>query len=202
MTTEADQMQGPSGGGGGCEEKISVSVRLRPLNDKEMLRNDSPDWECINSTTIMYRSHLSISDRSMYPSAYSFGILHYYYYYFPSFLPSIQTLFLPSFSLMIILCLSVDRVFGPECCTRQVYDQGAKEVAFSVVSGVNGLTSFHLHFTLPPFYSYSSSLYLYFTWFSASVFAYGQTSSGKTYTMSGITHCTLVDIYDYIDKVN
>ncbi|CDY30779.1 BnaC07g16790D [Brassica napus] len=136
MTTEADQMQGPSGGGGGCEEKISVSVRLRPLNDKEMLRNDSPDWECINSTTIMYRSHLSISDRSMYPSAYSF-----------------------------------DRVFGPECCTRQVYDQGAKEVAFSVVSGVN-----------------------------ASVFAYGQTSSGKTYTMSGITHCTLVDIYDYIDK--
>ncbi|XP_013598460.1 PREDICTED: kinesin-like protein NACK1 [Brassica oleracea var. oleracea] len=134
MTTEADQMQGPSGGG--CEEKISVSVRLRPLNDKEMLRNDSPDWECINSTTIMYRSHLSISDRSMYPSAYSF-----------------------------------DRVFGPECCTRQVYDQGAKEVAFSVVSGVN-----------------------------ASVFAYGQTSSGKTYTMSGITHCTLVDIYDYIDK--
>ncbi|KAG5379255.1 hypothetical protein IGI04_027097 [Brassica rapa subsp. trilocularis] len=135
MATEADQMQGPSGGGG-CEEKISVSVRLRPLNDKEMLRNDSPDWECINSTTIMYRSHLSISDRSMYPSAYSF-----------------------------------DRVFGPECCTRQVYDQGAKEVAFSVVSGVN-----------------------------ASVFAYGQTSSGKTYTMSGITHCTLVDIYDYIDK--
>ncbi|KAF8104510.1 hypothetical protein N665_0171s0017 [Sinapis alba] len=131
MTTEADQMQGPS-----SEEKIYVSVRLRPLNEKEMLRNDSPEWECINTTTIMYRSHLSISDRSMYPSAYSF-----------------------------------DRVFGPECCTRQVYDQGAKEVAFSVVSGVN-----------------------------ASVFAYGQTSSGKTYTMSGITHCTLVDIYDYIDK--
>ncbi|CAL9235125.1 unnamed protein product [Arabidopsis halleri] len=29
---------------------------------------------------------------------------------------------------------------------------------------------------------------------------YGQTSSGKTYTMSGITDCTLVDIYGYIDK--
>jgi centromeric protein E len=52
-----------------------------------------------------------------------------------------------------------------------VYEQGAKEVAFSVVSGVN-----------------------------ASVFAYGQTSSGKTYTMSGITDCALVDIYGYIDK--
>nr|ADQ43205.1 kinesin motor family protein [Schrenkiella parvula] len=130
MTTEEDQMQGPSG----SEEKIYVSVRLRPLNDKERLRTEVPDWECINDTTIIYRSHLSISDRSMYPSAYSF------------------------------------RVFGPECCTRQVYEQGAREVAFSVVSGVN------------------------------SVFAYGQTSSGKTYTMSGITDCTLVDIYDYIDK--
>ena len=147
MTTEADQMQGPSGGGG-CEEKISVSVRLRPLNDKEMLRNNSPDWECINSTTIMYRSHLSISDRSMYPSAYSFGIT--FFFYFPSFLHQFKpSSFLPSFSLIIIiiLCLPLDRVFGPECCTRQVYDQGAKEVAFSVVSGVNGLTS--LHFTLP-----------------------------------------------------
>ncbi|CAH2043065.1 unnamed protein product [Thlaspi arvense] len=141
MTTEEDQMQGPSG----CEEKIYVSVRLRPLNDKERLRNDVPDWECINNTTVIYRSHLSISERSMYPSAYAFDL--------------------------ILLSLPLDRVFGPDCCTRQVYEQGAKDVAFSVVSGVN-----------------------------ASVFAYGQTSSGKTYTMSGITDCTLVDIYDYIDK--
>lgn len=62
-------MQGPSG----SEEKIYVSVRLRPLNDKERSRNDVPDWECINNTTIIYRSHLSISERSMYPSAYTFG---------------------------------------------------------------------------------------------------------------------------------
>lgn len=122
-------------------------------------------------------------------------------YYFPPFLLQFKPL--PSFSLIviIILCLPLDRVFGPECCTRQVYDQGAKEVAFSVVSGVNGVASLsNLHFTLPPFSSFS--FFIYFTWFSASVFAYGQTSSGKTYTMSGITHCTLVDIYDYIDKVN
>ena len=39
------------------------------------------------------------------------------------------------------------------------------------------------------------------TWFPASVFAYGQTSSGKTYTMSGITDYALADIYDYIAKV-
>jgi len=36
---------------------------------------------------------------------------------------------------------------------------------------------------------------------SASVFAYGQTSSGKTYTMRGITEYTVADIYDYIQRV-
>ncbi|KAL1199729.1 Kinesin-like protein KIN-7G [Cardamine amara subsp. amara] len=132
MGAGEDQMQGPSG----REEKIFVSVRLRPLNVKERARNDVADWECINDETVLYRSHLSISERSMYPTAYTF-----------------------------------DRVFGPESGTREVYDQGAKEVALSVVSGVH-----------------------------ASVFAYGQTSSGKTYTMSGITDYALADIYDYIEK--
>ncbi|CAH8364481.1 unnamed protein product [Eruca vesicaria subsp. sativa] len=132
MATGEDQMQGSSG----REEKIFVSVRLRPLSVRERVRNDVADWECINDETVIYRSHLSISERSMYPTAYTF-----------------------------------DRVFGPECCTKDVYDQGAKEVALSVVSGVH-----------------------------ASVFAYGQTSSGKTYTMSGITDYALADIYDYIEK--
>jgi len=36
---------------------------------------------------------------------------------------------------------------------------------------------------------------------AASVFAYGQTSSGKTYTMSGITEYSMADIYSYIEKV-
>lgn len=36
---------------------------------------------------------------------------------------------------------------------------------------------------------------------AASIFAYGQTSSGKTYTMVGITERSMSDIYDYIDKV-
>ncbi|KAJ4890183.1 ATP binding microtubule motor family protein [Raphanus sativus] len=132
MATGEDQMQGSSG----REEKIFVSVRLRPLSVRERVRNDVADWECINDETVIYRSHLSLSERSMYPTAYTF-----------------------------------DRVFGPECCTKDVYDQGAKDVALSVVSGVH-----------------------------ASVFAYGQTSSGKTYTMSGITDYALADIYDYIDK--
>ncbi|KAK1383893.1 hypothetical protein POM88_021628 [Heracleum sosnowskyi] len=36
--------------------------------------------------------------------------------------------------------------------------------------------------------------------YSASIFAYGQTSSGKTYTMLGITQYTVADIYDYIRR--
>ncbi|KAG5222551.1 kinesin protein [Salix suchowensis] len=117
-------------------QKILVSVRLRPLNEKESTRNDVSDWECINDDTVIYRNSLSVSERSMYPTAYKF-----------------------------------DRVFGPGCSTRQVYGEGAKEVALSVVSGIN-----------------------------SSVFAYGQTSSGKTYTMSGITEYTVADIYDYVEK--
>lgn len=34
--------------------------------------------------------------------------------------------------------LSVDRVFGCDCSTRQVYQDGAKDVVLSVVGGING----------------------------------------------------------------
>ncbi|OIV92694.1 hypothetical protein TanjilG_18045 [Lupinus angustifolius] len=120
----------------GHEERILVSVRLRPMNDKELARNDVSDWECINDTTIICRNNLSTSDRSLYPTAYSF-----------------------------------DRVFRGDCSTRHVYEAAAKEVAVSVVSGIN-----------------------------SSIFAYGQTSSGKTYTMSGITEYAVADIFNYIEK--
>ncbi|KAL6224513.1 hypothetical protein ACLB2K_003368 [Fragaria x ananassa] len=126
-----EPMQEPGHG-----ERILVSVRLRPLSEKESARNDVSDWECINDNTIIYRNNLSISERSMYPTAYTF-----------------------------------DRVFSNDCSTRRVYEDGAKKVALSVASGIN-----------------------------SSIFAYGQTSSGKTYTMSGITEYAVADIYDYIDK--
>jgi len=80
------------------EERILVSVRLRPLNSREA--GDSSDWECISPTTIMFRS--TVPERAMFPTAYTY-----------------------------------DRVFGPSCSTRQVYEEGAKEVALSVVRGIN-----------------------------------------------------------------
>ncbi|KAL0391922.1 UNVERIFIED_CONTAM: Kinesin-like protein KIN-7F [Sesamum radiatum] len=116
------------------EEKIFVSVRLRPLNERELSKNDIPEWECINNTTIIFKNGLH--ERSLSPAAYTF-----------------------------------DRVFGPQSPTRQVYEEAAKKIALSVLSGMN-----------------------------SSIFAYGQTSSGKTYTMSGITGYAVEDIYDYISK--
>ncbi|CAH2061621.1 unnamed protein product [Thlaspi arvense] len=116
------------------EEKILVLVRLRPLNEKEILANEAADWECINDTTVLYRN--TLREGSTFPSAYSF-----------------------------------DRVYRGECPTRQVYEDGPKEVALSVVKGIN-----------------------------SSIFAYGQTSSGKTYTMTGITEYAVADIFDYIFK--
>ncbi|XP_024970998.1 kinesin-like protein KIN-7E [Cynara cardunculus var. scolymus] len=118
------------------EEKIFVAVRLRPLNEKEIAKGDASDWECINTTTIVFKNN--ISERSMYPNAYTF-----------------------------------DRVYRCDSSTKQVYEEGVKGIALSVLNGIN-----------------------------SSIFAYGQTSSGKTYTMSGITEYAITDIYDYISKHN
>lgn len=62
---------GESGGG---DEKIFVSVRLRPLNGREIVTNDVSDWECFDHNTIVYKNgNVSVPERSMYPSAYTFG---------------------------------------------------------------------------------------------------------------------------------
>ncbi|KAL6846720.1 hypothetical protein ACP4OV_024168 [Aristida adscensionis] len=116
------------------EERIVVSVRLRPVSAREAERGDGADWECAGPTTLVFRGN--IPERAMFPGSYTY-----------------------------------DRVFSPECSTRQVYEEGAKQVALSVLSGIN-----------------------------SSIFAYGQTSSGKTYTMVGVTERSMSDIYGYIDN--
>ncbi|CAA0821972.1 ATP binding microtubule motor family protein [Striga hermonthica] len=115
------------------EEKIYVAIRLRPLNERELSKNDVSEWECINNTTILFKN--TFQERTLLPTAYTF-----------------------------------DRIFGYDSPTRQVYDDAAKKIALSVLNGIN-----------------------------STIFAYGQTSSGKTYTMSGITEYTIEDIYDYIN---
>ncbi|KAL3639104.1 hypothetical protein CASFOL_017011 [Castilleja foliolosa] len=115
------------------DEKIFVSIRLRPLNDRELSKNDVSEWECIDNTTLLFKN--TLHERTLQPTAYTF-----------------------------------DRVFGYDSPTRQVYDESAQKIALSVLNGMN-----------------------------STIFAYGQTSSGKTYTMSGITEYTIADVYDYIN---
>jgi centromeric protein E len=64
-------------------------------------------------------------------------------------------------------------VFGPASQTEVVYEEGAKDVAMSALTGIN-----------------------------ATIFAYGQTSSGKTFTMRGVTESAVNDIYRHIENVS
>ncbi|KAK9705739.1 hypothetical protein RND81_07G078300 [Saponaria officinalis] len=112
------------------EEKILVTVRVRPLSTRELAVYDLISWECPDDHTVVAKN------------------------------PNDER---PSSSF------TFDRVFGPNCGTKKVYKEGAKDVALSALTGIN-----------------------------ATIFAYGQTSSGKTYTMRGITELAIEDIYEHM----
>lgn len=122
----------PGGPKAAKEDKIVVTVRLRPLSTREQAAKDQVAWECIDEQTIVHKTPLN--DRSMQPSSFTF-----------------------------------DKVFGPASVTETVYEEGVKNVALSSLMGIN-----------------------------ATIFAYGQTSSGKTFTMRGITEKAVTDIYNHI----
>lgn len=54
------------------EEKIFVTVRVRPLSKKEQGLKDPVAWECIDDHTILYTA--SSQDRSSSPASYTFGM--------------------------------------------------------------------------------------------------------------------------------
>ncbi|OMO67118.1 hypothetical protein CCACVL1_20780 [Corchorus capsularis] len=118
------------GGTKAREEKILVTVRMRPLNRREQAMYDLIAWDCVDDCTVIFQNHNH--ER-----------------------PATQHTF--------------DRVFDPSCSNQMVYEEGAKDVALSALKGIN-----------------------------ATIFAYGQTSSGKTYTMRGITENAVKDIYEHI----
>ncbi|RDY12628.1 Kinesin-like protein NACK1, partial [Mucuna pruriens] len=120
------------GGARAKEEKIVVTIRLRPLNGREQLAKDQVALECINDYNIVYKP--PTHDRASQPASFTF-----------------------------------DKVFGHVSLTEAVYEEGVKKVALSALTGIN-----------------------------ATVFAYGQSSSGKTYTMRGIIEKVVSDIYQHI----
>ncbi|KAJ9183689.1 hypothetical protein P3X46_007512 [Hevea brasiliensis] len=112
------------------EEKILVTVRIRPLSRKEQALYDLIAWDCPDDHTIVFKN----PNHERPATAYTF-----------------------------------DQVFDPTCSTQRVYEEGAKNVALSALMGIN-----------------------------ATIFVYGQTSSGKTFTMRGITENAVKDIYEHI----
>ncbi|XP_039144180.1 kinesin-like protein KIN-7A [Dioscorea cayenensis subsp. rotundata] len=124
------------GGPRAKEEKIFVTVRVRPLSKKEQALKDQVAWDCVDDNTIVFKA--PSQDRLSSSPFYTF-----------------------------------DKVFGPTSLTETVYKEGAKDVALSALTGIN-----------------------------ATIFAYGQTSSGKTYTMRGITESAVNDIYKHIHNVS
>ncbi|MED6137913.1 hypothetical protein PIB30_069495 [Stylosanthes scabra] len=127
---QGNLLRTPSGGAKLREEKIRVTVRMRPLNRKEQAMYDLIAWECFHERSIIFKN----PNHERPATPYTF-----------------------------------DKVFAPSCSTQKVYEEGARDVALSALSGIN-----------------------------ATIFAYGQTSSGKTFTMRGIVENAIKDIYDYI----
>ncbi|KAI3673708.1 hypothetical protein L6452_39836 [Arctium lappa] len=112
------------------QDKILVTVRIRPLTPRELAAYDLIAWDCTDENTLVSRN------LNHHTGTYTF-----------------------------------DKVFDPSCPTRKIYEQGARDVALSAINGIN-----------------------------ATIFAYGQTSSGKTYTMKGIAENVINDIYAHIEN--
>lgn len=79
---------------------------------------------------------------------------------------------------LLIISFPPDQIFPPDASTKQVYANVARGITLSTMEGING-----------------------------TIFAYGQTSSGKTFTMRGapsapgIIQQAVDDIFAYIEKV-
>ncbi|CAI0437859.1 unnamed protein product [Linum tenue] len=106
----AESIDAPRSGAG---ESIAVTIRFRPLSEREFQKGDEIAWYADGDKIVRNEYNPA--------SAYAF-----------------------------------DKVFGPHTITQDVYDVAAKPVVKAAMEGVNG-----------------------------TVFAYGVTSSGKTFTMHG-----------------
>ena len=61
------------GGPKAKEEKIVVTVRLRPLNKKEQLAKDQIAWDCVDDHTIVFKP--PPQERAAQPASFIFGNL-------------------------------------------------------------------------------------------------------------------------------
>lgn len=98
--------------------------------------------------------------------------------------------------------ISADNLFNVKSTTQEVYDTMAKGVVTSTMEGIHGQ---RLPFSFYNCAEQYSRLCVIAT--AGTVFAYGQTSSGKTHTMMGtndnpgVIPLAVKDIFSYVRKV-
>ena len=102
-------------------ENISVSVRLRPLNGRELKMKQSERWRAMSKFSSIVQTDASGTPLKQEGTTFSY-----------------------------------DNVFDKKASTTQIFDKVGRAIVSGTLDGVNG-----------------------------TIFAYGQTSSGKTYTMLG-----------------
>ena len=111
-------------------ETIDVSIRMRPLNNRENKEGEQVMWK-ITSNEIVVKSEELENMQMKYPNVR-----------LPTYGASQSFLF--------------SNCFGPDISSRQIYDKVAEKVMEGALDGYNG-----------------------------TIFAYGQTGAGKTFTMMG-----------------
>ena len=72
-TTPGGPKANTPGGPKAKEEKIVVTVRLRPLNKKEQLAKEQIAWDCVDDHTIAFKP--SPQERATQPTSFVFGNL-------------------------------------------------------------------------------------------------------------------------------
>ncbi|KAL4451083.1 hypothetical protein ABPG74_021405 [Tetrahymena malaccensis] len=112
-------------------ENIHVSLRLRPLNEKELRQNEKIAWEVIDQNTVQVVNDniVNQTSRNVIQNALTFNKQPSFHY---------------------------DRCFAENISNKQVYENSVQSILKSSLNGVNG-----------------------------TIFMYGQSGSGKTYTMMG-----------------
>ena len=158
-----------------------MSVRVRPLNSKEESKGAA--WDIHSETNAIapqVRPTLGpVAVVACFPSREGGN----YKSSRPSPTPDIRSPYPPhaqagsSAGTTDSTSYQLDNVFDPSCRTKDVYDRTTRGIIESVLNGFNG-----------------------------TVFAYGQTSSGKTHTMQGsaeepgIIPLAVHDVFDSIDR--
>lgn len=111
-------------------ENICVSVRVRPLNDKEQSSRESVAWRVVEGTSILPNEN---NPRRNAENQFAFGEWSILF----AFDSDNQFLSAHSFPLTLML-VCADHVFDSDGSTQEVYDKCARNIINSALEGRNG----------------------------------------------------------------